>query len=86
MHFRTERSTGNIDNHSFREAGAVILKIAYGYTIEPHKRDPLVHIANLALEHFSIAGTPGAWLVDMIPLCEFHNGRLRESTINPGVQ
>lgn len=86
MHFRTERFTGNIDNSSFREAGAVILKIAYGYTIEPHKRDPLVHIANLALEHFSIAGTPGAWLVDMIPLCESHNVRLSESTINPGEQ
>lgn len=52
-----------------REAGAVILNIAYGYTIEPHKRDPLVHIANQALEHFSIAGTPGTWLVDMIPAC-----------------
>ncbi|KAF3391419.1 O-methylsterigmatocystin oxidoreductase [Penicillium rolfsii] len=50
------------------EAGAVILNIAYGYNIEPHKRDPLVDIANLALEHFAIAGTPGAWLVDMVPI------------------
>lgn len=60
-----------ISNLQFSEAGAVILKIAYGYTIESNKRDPLVHIANLALEHFSIAGTPGAWLVDMIPFCEY---------------
>ena len=52
-----------------REAGAVILKIAYGYTIEPHKHDPLVDIAKTAMEHFSIAGTPGAWLVDIIPAC-----------------
>lgn len=52
---------------SRREAGAIILKIAYGYTIEPHKRDPLVHIANLALDHFSQASTPGTWLVDIIP-------------------
>lgn len=49
------------------EAGAVILKIAYGYTIEPHKRDPLVHMANVALDEFSKAGIPGAWLVDIIP-------------------
>lgn len=49
------------------EAGAVILKIAYGYTIEAQERDHLVHISNLALENFSVAGTPGAWLVDMIP-------------------
>lgn len=45
----------------------MILKIAYGYTIEAYKRDHLVHIANLAMEHFSIAGAPGRWLVDMIP-------------------
>lgn len=49
----------------------MILKIAYGYTIEPHERDPLIHMANLALERFSIAGTPGAWLVDMMPIREF---------------
>lgn len=42
-----------------REAGAVILKIAYGYAIEPHGRDPLVDLANDSMEKFSIAGT--AW-------------------------
>ena len=46
--------------------------MSYGYTIEAHKRDPLVHIANLALEHFAIAGTPGTWLVDMIPACKYY--------------
>ena len=48
----------------------MILKIAYGYNIEPHERDPLVDIANLALEHFAIAGTPGSWLVDIFPIRE----------------
>jgi len=52
-----------------REAGAVILKIAYGYAIEPHGRDPLVDLANDSMEKFSIAGTPGTWLVDIIPFC-----------------
>jgi hypothetical protein len=51
----------------YREAGAVILKIAYGYTIDPRERDLLVHISNAALDIFSKAATPGAWLVDMIP-------------------
>lgn len=51
----------------YREAGAIILKIAYGYTIEPHKQDLLVHISKLALDQFSIAATPGIWLVDIIP-------------------
>lgn len=56
----------------------MILKIAYGYNIEPYGRDPLVHIANLALEHFAIAGTPGAWLVDMVPIREWSpNGKLK---------
>ncbi|KAL2814360.1 cytochrome P450 [Aspergillus cavernicola] len=48
--------------------GAVILKIAYGYNIEPHGRDPLVALANESLENFSVAGTPGLWMVDTIPL------------------
>lgn len=52
------------------EAGAIILKMAYGYTIEPHKRDPLVDIADEALLQFSAATVPGAWLVDTIPLCQ----------------
>lgn len=29
-------------------------------------------MANLAMERFSIAGTPGAWLVDMVPIREFY--------------
>jgi hypothetical protein len=58
------------DTSLFREAGAIILKIAYGYTVEAHNRDPLVHISNPALDQFSKAGTPGAWLVDMIPACK----------------
>ena len=52
-----------------REAGAVILKIAYGYVIEGHGRDPLVDLVNDSMEIFSIAGTPGTWLVDTIPFC-----------------
>lgn len=51
-----------------REAGAVILNIAYGYRVEPFKRDPLVHCANVALDHFAKAARPGAWLVDVIPI------------------
>lgn len=49
------------------EAGAVILKITYGYNIEPHGEDPLVSLADLALQQFSNAIVPGAWMVDMIP-------------------
>lgn len=51
------------------EAGAIILKLAYGYTIEPHEQDPLVDLADRALVQFSAAAVPGAWLVDTIPAC-----------------
>jgi len=47
------------------------LKITYGYNIEPHNEDPLVNLADLALQQFSKAVVPGAWLVDMIPACKF---------------
>jgi hypothetical protein len=49
----------------------MILKIAYGYTIETRKRDPLVDLADKALEQFSRAAVPGAWLVDIIPYCRY---------------
>ena len=50
-----------------REAGAVILKIAYGYNIEPHGSDPLVTLVNDAMEDFSLAAAPGKWIVDTVP-------------------
>lgn len=57
--------------HVRTEAGAIILKMAYGYTIQPHGTDPLVAIADLALAQFSVASMPGAWLVDTMPLLKY---------------
>jgi cytochrome P450 len=56
-------------SHIRTEAGATILKIAYGYTIEPHgpEPDPLVSIADEALDQFSKATVPGRWMVDVLP-------------------
>ena len=64
----------------YSEAGAIILKIAYGYTIEPLNRDPLVDLADEALVQFSLAATPGAWLVDVMPFCMY----LRNNYLNCG--
>lgn len=52
--------------------GAVILKLTYGYTIDTTKRDPLVDVAEKALDQFSRAIIPGAWLVDVLPICKSH--------------
>ncbi|KAI3326205.1 cytochrome P450 oxidoreductase OrdA-like protein [Xylariaceae sp. AK1471] len=52
-------------------AGAIILKMTYGYTIEPHKPDPLVQLVNSALEQFAASTVPGVWLVDIIPALRY---------------
>ncbi|KAJ5555271.1 hypothetical protein N7535_007709 [Penicillium sp. DV-2018c] len=69
--FRVLEDQGKLSEHIQTEAGAIILKIAYGYTIGPHERDLLVHISNVAMDDFSKAATPGAWLVDIIPALKY---------------
>lgn len=67
----------------YREAGSVILKIAYGYTTEPHGRDPLVELAGQAMDQFGRAGVPGTWLVDMLPFSmDLQFSQLTESCID----
>jgi len=43
------------------------LKIAYGYTAEPARKDPLIEMAGDAMEKFAQAAVPGAFLVDIMP-------------------
>lgn len=57
-----------------REAGSVILKIAYGYTAEPHEKDLLIEMAGDAMEKFGRAAVPGTFLVDIMPFCKSLNG------------
>ncbi|KAG5967829.1 hypothetical protein E4U56_000649 [Claviceps arundinis] len=53
--------------HIKTEASAIILKIVYDYTIEPHKADPLVSLIERAMDTFSKTVLPFAWAVDIIP-------------------
>ena len=53
-----------------REAGAIILKIGYGYDINPHGRDKLVDLADDSMETFS-AVLNQTWLVDLVPGCMY---------------
>ncbi|KAL1962244.1 hypothetical protein VTN77DRAFT_9900 [Rasamsonia byssochlamydoides] len=69
--WRVLQKPDDLLQHIRTEAGAVILKIAYGYTIEQHKRDPLVDHADEALARFSLAAVPGAWLVDIVPFLRY---------------
>lgn len=59
-------SPENLFDHIKKEAGAVILKITYGYTAE-RGRDHLVDMAGKAMHEFSDATVSGKWLVDMMP-------------------
>ncbi|RMJ16492.1 hypothetical protein CDV36_003782 [Fusarium kuroshium] len=58
-------------NQIRKEAGAVILKIAYGYTADPFKDDVLVSMAGDAMDKFARAGVPGAFIVDMMPFLRY---------------
>jgi hypothetical protein len=53
-----------------RTAGAIILRITYGYEIE-EENDPFVSTVDKALEYFSLSSTPGCFLVDLVPSCTF---------------
>ncbi|KAF9885356.1 hypothetical protein FE257_012973 [Aspergillus nanangensis] len=53
--------------HFKTTAGATVLKMAYGYTIDPHKPDPLVGLIDRMMTEFSQAAVPMAWAVDIIP-------------------
>ncbi|RAL13463.1 cytochrome P450 [Aspergillus homomorphus CBS 101889] len=68
---RVLASPGNLIQHIRKEAGAIILKMGYGYTVEPHARDPLVDLADRALEDFSVAMLPATYAVDFIPILRY---------------
>ncbi|KAI1433867.1 cytochrome P450 oxidoreductase OrdA-like protein [Xylaria sp. CBS 124048] len=58
-------------DHIRTEAGAMILKMIYGYTIDPHKSDPLVKLVGETLEQFSLGTAVGSWLVDLVPAMKY---------------
>lgn len=56
--------------HTHTTTGSIVATINYGYTSEPKKPDPLIKLTREATAYFSLASTPGKWLVDTIPLSE----------------
>ena len=64
-------------------AGSVILKISHGYSVKDDN-DPLVEMAEIAMNNFSLVITPGRFLVDVLPVGRFlvsstHRGHLKRS-------
>lgn len=56
--------------HIKMEAGAVILRVTYGYTPR-EEADPLVDMAGTTMEDFADVMIPGKYMVDVLPACEF---------------
>ena len=51
-------------------ACSVILKISHGYSVKGNG-DPLVEMAQMAMDNLSETTTPGRFLVDLLPFCKF---------------
>ncbi|KAF2024274.1 cytochrome P450 [Setomelanomma holmii] len=64
-------SPQDLFDHIKKEAGAVILKITYGYTAEAKGKDYLVDMAGQTMHEFSESTIPGKWPVDIMPFLQY---------------
>ncbi|KAJ6561174.1 cytochrome P450 [Mycena vulgaris] len=55
-----------LQDHIRKTAGALILRILYGYEVK-EGTDPFVTLADLGTDQFSLASSPGGFLVNLIP-------------------
>ncbi|KAI9453226.1 cytochrome P450 [Russula earlei] len=64
------RDPDNIHQHVRRFAGAIIVRITYGYEAQ-EQRDPIITLAESTVARFSQFVQPGAYLVDKIPILKY---------------
>ncbi|KZP00871.1 cytochrome P450 [Calocera viscosa TUFC12733] len=57
-------------DHYRSSAGAFIMLTTYG-TVPGKERDALIEQAKHVVEHFSVAATPGNWIVDFVPFLKY---------------
>ncbi|EMD33615.1 hypothetical protein CERSUDRAFT_159814 [Gelatoporia subvermispora B] len=67
---RILRAPEKLEDHVRHTAGAIILMLSYGYEVQ-EGQDPLVELAEEGLDQFSQGSTPGAFLVDMLPILRY---------------
>ncbi|KAK7060191.1 hypothetical protein VNI00_000956 [Paramarasmius palmivorus] len=63
---RVLKSPSDLQSHIRKTTGAVILRISHGYEVK-ESDDPFIQLADLATEQFSLATSPGQFLVDVVP-------------------
>ncbi|OJJ53726.1 hypothetical protein ASPSYDRAFT_186749 [Aspergillus sydowii CBS 593.65] len=68
---RILETPGAFRQHLKKESCAVILKMTYGYNVEPRGSDPLVELAEKAVDQICQAMLPGTWLVDYLPILKY---------------
>ncbi|KAG2738465.1 cytochrome P450 [Suillus brevipes Sb2] len=59
-----------LQEHVRHTAGAIILRISYGYQVK-ESNDPFIGLADRAMDAISQATTPGAFMVDILPLLAY---------------
>ncbi|KAK7695619.1 hypothetical protein QCA50_000255 [Cerrena zonata] len=60
----------DVHEHIRKTAGAIIMMITYGYSVTEGK-DPYVDMVDKAMENFTVTTTPGAFLVDVLPVLRY---------------
>lgn len=58
-----------VDAYRVRLAGAIILRMGFGYALK-EERDELLEVVDRAVDGFIISSSPGAFLADVIPARE----------------
>ncbi|KAJ3552902.1 hypothetical protein NM688_g3907 [Phlebia brevispora] len=60
----------NLSENIRKTAGAIILKMSYGYDVVDGE-DPMVDLVDRAVQGFIYSSSPGAFLVDIIPILRY---------------
>ncbi|KAH8102293.1 cytochrome P450 [Cristinia sonorae] len=69
---RVLRNPDGVAAHIRNSIGATILMISYGHKVSLEEgSDPYIDQVNEAMEQFTIASTPGAFLVDILPVLKY---------------
>ncbi|KAL7940940.1 cytochrome P450 [Trichoderma barbatum] len=61
----------NLFEHIKTEASAIMLKLTYGYVIEPFGQDPLIQLMQDVMTNLSRAFVPLSWAPDFLPALRF---------------
>ncbi|KAM3537513.1 hypothetical protein ARSEF1564_009567 [Beauveria bassiana] len=65
------KNTTEIWHSCIKEAGAVILKIIYGYSAQTSQVDPLIDLVERTMDKLSRAIVPLSWTVDVVPALKY---------------